>query len=171
MTDRTDITGTVTDIDGEPNLVLTRTFVAPRGRPVARADRFRAARAWIGRWEGDPKSGHVAFFMTAEDADAAPRSTRSSSAIRPAASPATRPPRRARGTSGSSSSTRGETTTADLRAAPRTPSEDVGSIGPGWEYYLDRLVAVHKGLDVATIVWDDYFPAMQPAYQTLVAGG
>ena len=26
MSDRTDITGTVTDIDGKPNLVLTRTF-------------------------------------------------------------------------------------------------------------------------------------------------
>jgi hypothetical protein len=32
-------------------------------------------------------------------------------------------------------------------------------------------VAVHRGKDVATIAWDDYFPALQPAYQALVAGG
>ena len=51
------------------------------------------------------------------------------------------------------------------------PGEDVGSIGPGWEYYLDRLVAVTKGRDASTIAWDAYFPAMQPAYQTLVAAG
>ena len=51
------------------------------------------------------------------------------------------------------------------------PGEDVGSIGPGWEYYLDRLVAVQAGLDAATVAWDDYFPAMQPAYERLVAGG
>jgi len=47
------------------------------------------------------------------------------------------------------------------------PGEEVGSIGPGWEYYLDRLVAAHDGKDVATVVWDDYYPALKDAYQAL----
>ncbi len=45
--------------------------------------------------------------------------------------------------------------------------EDIGSIGPGWEYYLDRMVAVHEGRDAATVVWDDYYPALQDDYQAL----
>lgn len=49
------------------------------------------------------------------------------------------------------------------------PTDDVGSIGPGWEYYLDRLVAAHEGRDVAAVVWEDYFPALQPDYERLVA--
>ena len=49
------------------------------------------------------------------------------------------------------------------------PGEDVGSIGPGWEYYLDRLVAAHAGLDPADVRWDDYFPALQAEYERLVA--
>ncbi len=112
MTDRTDITGTVTDIDGAPNLVLTRTFAARAADVWRELTESARLERWIGRWEGDPKTGHVAFFMTSEDPDAAPRSTRSSSAIRPAASPATPRPAGGRGTCGSSS----------CRGARRRPS-------------------------------------------------
>ena len=72
MTDRTDITGTVTDIDGHPNLVLTRTFAA---RPVVvwRALTESAQlEKWIGGWEGDPTTGQIMFFMTAEADDPVP---------------------------------------------------------------------------------------------------
>ena len=72
MTDRTDITGTVTDIGGAPNLVLTRTFAAPAAEVWRELTESTRLERWIGRWEGDPKTGHVAFFMTAEDPDAAP---------------------------------------------------------------------------------------------------
>ena len=60
-----------------------------------------------------------------------------------------------------------------LQLARTTGKKDprVGSIGPGWEYYLDRLVAAGDGKDAATVSWDDYFPAMQPSYERLVAGG
>ena len=29
-------------------------------------------------------------------------------------------------------------------------------VGPGWEYYLDRLVAAQAGADVAAVAWPDY---------------
>ena len=170
MTDRTDITGTVTDIDGEPNLVLTRTFVA-RAADLWRelTDSARLER-WIGRWEGDPASGHVEFYMTSEDPDAGGEQYTIIECD---------PPRRFAGDTSAASGSwhlwfelvaRGETTTL-IFGQRLGPEDEVGDIGPGWEYYLDRLVAVHKGRDVATVVWDDYYPAMQPAYQALVAGG
>lgn len=170
MTERTEITGTVIDIDGHPNVVLTRTF-AGRASDVWRelTDSARLAR-WIGRWEGDPKSGKVLFAMTSESEDAP---------LEEYTIVECDPPRRFAGdTSGANGSwhlwfelvAKGEATM--LMFGHRLgPEDDVGSIGPGWEYYLDRLVAVHRGRDAATVVWDDYFPALQPAYQRLVAGG
>src|SRR3954469_16179359 len=39
------------------------------------------------------------------------------------------------------------------------------SVGPGWEYYLDRLGAVLIGGDVTAIDFDrDYYPAMAAHY-------
>ncbi|UMG91663.1 hypothetical protein [Nocardioides sp. TF02-7] len=45
------------------------------------------------------------------------------------------------------------------------------SMGPGWEYYLDRLVAVEGGADPATVRFDDYYPAQAPYYRDLFAAG
>ncbi len=40
------------------------------------------------------------------------------------------------------------------------------SVGPGWEYYLDRLVAAETGGDVEAIDFDrDYYPAMADHYR------
>ena len=41
----------------------------------------------------------------------------------------------------------------------------VGDVGPGWEYYLDNLVAVRD--DAKLPVWDDYYPAQKPYYAAL----
>ncbi|HKY16984.1 MAG TPA: SRPBCC family protein [Microthrixaceae bacterium] len=43
---------------------------------------------------------------------------------------------------------------------------DVGSIGPGWEYYLDLLESSRDGLPSPD--FDDYFPAQQAHYEGLV---
>ena len=40
-----------------------------------------------------------------------------------------------------------------------TDTEGVGEIGPGWEYYLDALVASRDGQPAPQ--WDDYYPAMK----------
>ena len=106
MTDRTDITGTVTDIDGHPNLVLTRTFAAPAARVWRELTESARLERWIGRWEGDPKSGHVAFFMTAEDEEAPPEEYTILECDPPRRFAGDTSPRRARGTCGSSSSPR-----------------------------------------------------------------
>ena len=50
---------------------------------------------------------------------------------------------------------------------PELDPVDGASIGPGWEYYLDRMVAAEAGGDVAAIDFErDYFPAMADYYRS-----
>lgn len=43
-----------------------------------------------------------------------------------------------------------------------------GSVGPGWEYYLDRLTAAVSGGDVGTVDFEkDYYPALSEYYEQL----
>lgn len=42
---------------------------------------------------------------------------------------------------------------------------DVSAVGPGWEYYLDMLVAAHAG--EARPRFDDYYPAQRDYYAGL----
>jgi uncharacterized protein YndB with AHSA1/START domain len=44
-------------------------------------------------------------------------------------------------------------------------SADVGSVGPGWEYYLDMLVASRDGRPQPD--FDDYYPAQKAYYDAL----
>lgn len=41
----------------------------------------------------------------------------------------------------------------------------VGEIGPGWEYYLDLLVAATEGTERPG--WDQYYPALREAYLSM----
>jgi hypothetical protein len=48
---------------------------------------------------------------------------------------------------------------------PQIDPVEAESVGPGWEYYLDRLVAAETGGDVAAIDFErDYYPAMAEHY-------
>jgi uncharacterized protein YndB with AHSA1/START domain len=167
----TDITGNVCDIDGKPNLVILRRFHASADEVWRELTDSARLERWIGRWEGDPASGHVTFYMTAEDPDAAGEEYTILECDRP---------RRFAGDTSAGSGAwhlwfelapdeHGDTV---LTFGQRLgPEDEVGSIGPGWEYYLDRLVAVQAGVDVRSVKWDDYFPALQPGYERLIAGG
>jgi len=44
-------------------------------------------------------------------------------------------------------------------------TDAVGSMGPGWEYYLDMLVAARDGLPTPS--FDDYYPSMKPYFEAL----
>ncbi|MFF5791350.1 SRPBCC domain-containing protein [Paeniglutamicibacter sp. NPDC012692] len=44
------------------------------------------------------------------------------------------------------------------------PTDDPSTIGPGWEYYLQRLLVHLEGGDVESVRWDDFYPALAPAY-------
>jgi uncharacterized protein YndB with AHSA1/START domain len=45
------------------------------------------------------------------------------------------------------------------------PADDISAYGPGWEYYLDMLVAARDDLPAPS--FDDYYPAMKPYYEAL----
>ena len=50
-------------------------------------------------------------------------------------------------------------------AQPGVPAEQVGAVGPGWDYYLDRLVDVETGADPALRDFErDYYPATSEHY-------
>lgn len=42
-----------------------------------------------------------------------------------------------------------------------------GDIGPGWEYYLDRLAAALDGQDPDDVVWEQFHPLLVSAYEVL----
>jgi uncharacterized protein YndB with AHSA1/START domain len=160
------MTGSIITIRGEHNLVLRRTFAATAEQVWRELTDSERLERWIGRWEGDPQSGSVTFFMTAEGQDAPPAEftirecephERFSGDLPPAAG----------GwhlwfeleeEDGLTTLTFGQV----LRGG-----EDVGEVGPGWEYYLDRLVASYSLGDVSTVTWDEYFPDLQSEYLAL----
>lgn len=43
----------------------------------------------------------------------------------------------------------------------------IADVGPGWEYYLDNLVASHFGNTMPA--WDDYYPSQKAYYQEQAA--
>jgi hypothetical protein len=47
------------------------------------------------------------------------------------------------------------------------PTDDIAAYGPGWEYYLDMLVAARD--DLPTPRFEDYYPAMKRYYEALAA--
>ncbi|MEU1971509.1 SRPBCC domain-containing protein [Microbacterium sp. NPDC019599] len=159
-------TGDVRLIDGEPNLIITRTFGSPAEAVWQTLTESERLREWIGYWEGDPTTGHVSFFMTSEAEDPEPERYTILECDRP---------RRFAGDTSQGSGAWHLWFELDEIAGVTTltfgqrlnPGEDVGSIGPGWEYYLDRAEAAHEGRDVAAIAWDDYYPALRDEYAAL----
>ncbi|PJJ71092.1 uncharacterized protein YndB with AHSA1/START domain [Diaminobutyricimonas aerilata] len=153
----------------------------PRGREVRLTRRYRAApeavwaaltesdrlERWIGRWEGDPRTGRISFFMTAEGEDVEPEEY----VIRECD-----PPRRFAADTAvgeqhwhlrfelEHSPEEGMTT---LTFAQLLADDDMSNVGPGWEYYLDRLTAAIEGHDVDAIAFDDYYPALKEYYAAL----
>ena len=151
--------------EGTPYLVLERTFRAPIDDVWAAVTEPARLERWIGTWTGDPSSGSVAFRMTAESPDAAEELFRIL---------ACEPPRRLVTEStepGSDTVWRLELdlierdgVTTLVFAQRADDAVPVDSVGPGWEYYLDRLVVAHGGGDAATVEWDDYYPSLAEPY-------
>ena len=140
-------TGQITTDDGRRVLTITREFQAPIEDVWAAVTESERLARWIGTFTGDPASGRVAFVMTAEGATEPedmeirecdpPRVLRVTSHVgeerwqldldcwrRPTASP------------------------RSTFAQPDIDPAAAENVGPGWEYYLDRLVAAETGGDV-----------------------
>jgi uncharacterized protein YndB with AHSA1/START domain len=162
-------TGRLARVEDRLTLFVTRTFRAPIEDVWAAVTEPERLERWLGTWTGDPATGHVAFRMTFEGEAPEGEAPREEMEIRECD-----PPRRLAVTSHVGpyvwyldvdlSEADGVTTLAFSQ--PGVDHEDAPSIGPGWEYYLDRLVAVETGGDLAAIDFDrDYYPAMADYYR------
>ena len=160
-------TGQVSHEGGQLVLTITREFKAPIEDVWASVTQSERLARWIGTFTGDPASGRVAFLMTAEGATEPEEME-----IRECD-----PPRVLRLTSHVGEEhwhldllleERGGITTLTF-AQPGIDPLAAESVGPGWEYYLDRLAAAANGDDVGAIDFDrDYYPAMQEYYRSQV---
>jgi uncharacterized protein YndB with AHSA1/START domain len=156
--------------DGRPggDVVFERSFRAPAAEIWAAVTRPERLERWIGTWQGRPSTGRVTFTMTAEDG-AEPEEVRIERCDEPStltvafrvADASWRVSLRLAESDG--------TTTLGL-VHHLQPGDDLPSYGPGWEYYLDRLVAVETSrVDPDSVSFDDYYPAQAAYYEKLAA--
>ncbi len=168
--------------DGSEHLVFTRTFSAPVADVWAACTEPERMQRWIGTWRGDPASGQVVFRMTAEGEDVPeevylvevcepPRRFVVRSRDAASFSPDGSGPRVTWQHTLELDEQDGVTTLTFTQLVPDGPvgSDMVASVGPGWDYYLDRLVAAHAGEDLDRIDFDDYYPALKDHYRTELA--
>jgi uncharacterized protein YndB with AHSA1/START domain len=152
--------------DGHEVVVLTRQFPAAVEDVWAAVTEPDRLERWIGTWEGDPADGWVGFRMTAESPDASAERMWIDECD---------PPRRL--------ATHSSTPYGDWHLALDLDEQDgvttltfaqrmsdpgvAADVGPGWDYYLDRLVAAETGGDVAAVDFADYHPADSDYYRAL----
>lgn len=154
--------------EGRDVLVLTRTFRAPIAHVWAAVTEPGRMARWIGTWSGDPTSGSVQFAMNAEG-DGAPEQT--------FAILSCEPPKSLTVHSADSSGVwelgftlneQDGITTFEFTQVIHDPNI-LDSVGPGWDYYLDRLLVAESGGDPSVIDFDrDYYPVLSEHYATLL---
>ena len=139
------------------DLVLVRTFHAPIEDVWASITESERTARWWGAWSGEPGPGRTIRYKMAFEGDG-PESEMLIEACEPPVHLAVR-------TLGNYawrleahlSETNGVT---ELRFTHHLDDKaNVGDVGPGWEYYLDNLVA--SRLDKPMPVWNDYYPAQK----------
>ena len=146
------------------DLVLTRTFRAPIEDVWASVTEPDRTARWFGAWEGDAAPGRTIKVQMAYE-DQAPWFDAHIEVCDP-------PRRLALSTTDESGDMRIEVVLShaegrtELRFTHHLATTDtIGEMGPGWEYYLDMLVAARDGSP--TPAFDDYYPAMKPYYESL----
>jgi uncharacterized protein YndB with AHSA1/START domain len=144
------------------DLVIIRTFRAPIEDVWASITETERTARWFGSWEGEAGAGKTIRCTMAFEEGSEPQEMTIS---------ACDPPRhiglRAVNPYGSwhleafLSENAGVT---ELRFIQHLDtSVSVGDVGPGWEYYLDNLVASREGAPLPS--FNDYYPAQKEYFQ------
>lgn len=157
--------GQLSPVPGGLDLIVRRSFRAPIDDVWASVTEPERTARWFGRWEGEGGTGRTIKFQMAYEESAPWFDARID---------ACEPPRRlALSTADAEQPMRLELLlthdggVTELRLVQHmTGPEGVGEWGPGWEYYLDMLVAVREGRPAPS--FDDYYPAMTAHYEALV---
>ncbi|GAA1743800.1 Uncharacterized conserved protein YndB, AHSA1/START domain [Dietzia kunjamensis subsp. schimae] len=152
-------------------LAPSGAVVFPRRLPMSRdqawaavTDPARTAR-WIGSWSGDPASGTVEMTMSAEEGSPA-----ESVAVLRCEAPDLVVVRI--GPDGWVITVRieGDDDEVTISLEQDIADADAASdIGPGWDFYLDRLVEAEAGRDPEALRFSpDYHPALADHYRALL---
>lgn len=162
-------TGTVTDGPYGRELQIIRRFQAPIEDVWAAVTESPRLQRWLGRWEGDPSTGKVRFLATAEGEDVPAQDVEITECQPPYVLGVLLEESTADGPEHwrirlELSHDAGVTTLLFAQAIV----DQLASVGPGWEYYLDRLATAIDGRDPGVIVWDDYYPSMSSHYAAFV---
>ncbi|EFV90359.1 transcriptional regulator [Dietzia sp. E1] len=151
----------------------TGAVVFPRRLPLSReqawaavTDPTRTAR-WIGTWSGDPASGTIEMTMSAEEG--APSETVE---VLRCEAPELLVLRL--GPDGWVVTVRieGDDDEVIVSLEQDIPdAESASDIGPGWDFYLDRLVEAEAGRDPEALSFSpDYHPGLAAHYRALLGG-
>jgi uncharacterized protein YndB with AHSA1/START domain len=158
-------TGQVVRTAEGQDLVIVRTFHAPIEDVWASITESERTARWFGTWTGEPGPGRTISYRMVFEGDGpasemvieaceAPRHL----AVRALGDYAWRMEVHL--------SEKGGVT--ELRFTQHLEADvDVGSVGPGWEYYLDNLVASRAG--EALPDFNDYYPSQKSYYMDLAA--
>ena len=157
-------TGRIRDDDGRLALVVARSFPAPVEDVWAAVTEPARLARWIGTYTGDPASGRVAFVMSAEG-EVQPEDVEVVRCEPPHVLEVVQHTEAGGWRLLLELAEEAGTTTLTFTHLD-VDAIQVESVGPGWEYYLDRLVAAATGGQVEAVDFDrDYYPAMQEHYR------
>lgn len=156
-------TGRVERSERGTDVIITRSFRADIEEVWESVTASESAARWIGSWQGEPGPGKTILFKMLFEGD---------DQESPALIERCEPPRHLALSLKDSQGDwrleltlrqRGETTELTF-VHHLTGEQSAGSIGPGWEYYLDRLVASRTG--EAMPAFEEYYPAQKEHYNS-----
>jgi uncharacterized protein YndB with AHSA1/START domain len=158
-------TGRLVRTDKGYDLVLTRTMRAPIEDVWASITESERTARWFGPWEGTGAPGNTIKLQMVHEAGEGWMDIRIDACSAPT--------HLAVSTTDDSGTWRMEAQLSEaggvteLNLVQHVERTDViGSTGPGWEYYLDMLIAARE--DKPVPIWDDYYPSQQEYYDDLV---
>jgi uncharacterized protein YndB with AHSA1/START domain len=155
-------TGQIVRTSSGGDIVIERAFRAPIGDVWDSIVDPERMNRWIGTWTGEAGTGKRVSFVMSAEGDVPPEEVLIHECVAPR--------RLDVETHQGGSSWRlavdltefDGITTLVFRQHVNL-EDDSNSVGIGWEYYLDRLVATHTGSEFAS--WDDYYPAQTDHWQ------
>jgi uncharacterized protein YndB with AHSA1/START domain len=156
--------GRLVQTEAGRDLVLTRTFRSPIEDVWASITESERNARWFASWTGEPGPGKtIRYRMTHEEG--MPEADMTIDACEPPRHLAVSAVDEYGAWRLEATLVEDGDTTVLTFVQHLDETETIADSGPGWEYYLDMLVATHTG--GPTPDFDDYYPAQKAYYESL----